>query len=79
MEKHLNVLSQALNKANQQGAFTLQESAMISQSLSAIVQSVANQVKSKSLEEVRAEARESRDKNTPVEELPVTGAEEVKG
>jgi hypothetical protein len=38
MEKHLQVLSQALNKANLNGAYTMQESAIIMQSLGVIAQ-----------------------------------------
>lgn len=38
MEKHLQVVSQALNKANLNGAFTLQESAIIMQAFGALAQ-----------------------------------------
>ena len=60
MEKHLNVLNQALNKANQSGAFTLQESAIIAQSLEVVAQIVQNQAKASPIEQAREEARNKR-------------------
>jgi len=56
MEKHLNVLNQALNKANKEGAFTLQESAMVANSLAVVVQAL-QPAKANPIEQAREEAR----------------------
>lgn len=56
MEKHLNVLSQALNKANIAGAFNLQESAIVAASLGAVIQALGVKP-SNPIEEARAEAK----------------------
>lgn len=75
MEQHLNVLSQALNKANQAGAFNLQESAIIANSLGAIIQ-VLGTKQSNPIEEARAAAKaqqgntDSKEKSIAVEVIP---------
>lgn len=56
MEKHLNVLSQALNKANQSGAFNLQESAVVAQALGAVIQALTTS-QPNPIEVARAEAK----------------------
>ena len=56
MEQHLNVLSQALNKANQAGAFNLQESAIVAQALGAVIQALTPS-KPNPIEVARAEAK----------------------
>lgn len=76
MEKHLSVLTQALNKANQAGAFTLQESAMVANSLGVITQVFQSQAKESSIEKAREEARQkNQDKSTELEEGLVEVAE----
>ena len=57
IENHLNVISQALNKANQAGAFSLQDSAVIAQSLGAVL-NVFKQPEPNPIEEAREEAKE---------------------
>ena len=77
MEKHLNVLNQALNKANQSGAFTLNESAIIAQALSAVAQAL----QPNPIEKARAEAKENRQNKslTPVQDTDGDEKVAVKG
>lgn len=65
MEKHLNVLSQALNKANQAGAFNLQESAIVAQSLGAVIQALGAD-QPNPIEEARAAAKAQNAKDAPM-------------
>ena len=63
MEKHLQVLSQALNKANlAKDVFTLQEAAIVMQSLGAIAQ----ELQPNPIEDAREEAKE---KNAKIEKV----------
>lgn len=55
MEQHLQVLSQALNKANQTGSFTLNESAMVANSLNAVTQFIKRNQKEDAIEAARKE------------------------
>lgn len=66
MEKHLQVLSQALNKANQSGSFSLQESAIVAQALGAVLQHFqVDEVNP--IEEARAEAKGKNAKKAKLE------------
>jgi len=80
MKQHLDVLSQALDKANQRGAFTLQESAVIANSLGAIIQQfVPQDAKSNPIEEARAAEkakREQEDSNTEPQDAPMEAVKE---
>jgi len=79
MEKHLNVLAQALNKANKEGAFNLQESAMVAHSLEAITNELmpkANPIE-KAREEARLRNKNNAEENSCVKELVVKSPVEV--
>ena len=84
MEQHLSVLTQALNKANQAGAFNLNEATLVSQALSYVTQFVKGAERAQEIQRERNKSVERDNLNaqlrardlsedspnlTPVEEL----------
>lgn len=75
MEQHLNVLSQALNKANQAGAFNLQESAVVAQALGAVIQALGTkQPNPIEMAREEAKARAAKDVSADMGEAPTVEA-----
>jgi len=65
MKQHLEVLAQALNKANQSGAFTLNESSIISNSLNQVAGYVDSKMKQEESKKLPQSDQEDGQKEGP--------------